>query len=107
MKTTTVVLFVIMLFLLFEKTVSQVSQVSPSFAQFAQFAVSDSTDSMFSRKVAPMVSQSLASEEFLISGVSRLYDELCSQLCEMKTTILLPCAAHMKIRESSTLKFIT
>ena len=32
MKTTTVVLFVIMLFLLFEKTVSQVSQVSPSFA---------------------------------------------------------------------------
>ena len=86
---------------------SQVSQVSPSFAQFAQFAVSDSTDSMFSRKVAPMVSQSLASEEFLISGVSRLYDELCLQLCEMKTTILLPCAAHMKIRESSTLKFIT
>ena len=71
---------------------SQVSQVSPS---FAQFAVSDSTDSMFSRKVAPMVSQSLASEEFLISGVSRLYDELCSQLCEMKTTILFAmCYAH-------------
>ena len=43
----------------------------------------DSTDSTFSRKVAPMVSQSLASEEFLISGVSRLYDELCSQLCEI------------------------
>ena len=90
MKTTTVVLFVIMLFLLFEKTESSESSESGEstesiFRQFAQFAVSDSTDSMFSRKVAPMVSQSLASEEFLNSGVSRLYDELCSQLCERKT----------------------
>ena len=94
------------LFPLFDNNESSESGES-MFRHFAQFAVSDSTDSMFSRKVAPMVSQSLASEEFLISGVSRLYDELCSQLCEMKTTILLPCAAHMKIRESSTLKFIT
>ena len=93
MKTTTVVLFVIMLFLLFEKTESGESSES-IFRQFAQFAVSDSTDSMFSRKVAPMVSQSLASEEFLNSGVSRLYDELCSQLCERKT--LTPKIVHCR-----------
>ena len=43
MKTTTVVLFVIMLFLLFEKTESG----EPFFRQFAKFAVSDSTDSTF------------------------------------------------------------
>ena len=42
-----------------------------------------------------------------ISCVSRLFDTVRCGFVRGKLPYFLPCAAHMKIRESSTLKFIT
>ena len=89
----TVVMFVIQLFLLFDKTesvnqvnqVNQVSQVIPLIPPIPPIPPIPVIPPI-PRSLAKLhlsVSQSLASEEFLISGVSRLYDELCSQLCEI------------------------
>ena len=74
----TVVMFVIQLFLLFDKTESgEPSEPSDSTDS------TDSTDSMFSRKVTPIWCRKASQARSLISGVSRLCDELCSQLCEI------------------------
>ncbi len=73
-----VIMFVIQLFLLFDKTESgepgELGEPSESGEPLIPCSLA---------KLHLSVSQSLASEEFLISGVSRLCDELCSQLCEI------------------------
>ncbi len=91
-KIKTVVQVVFGLFPLFDNSDSSES-TEPSdsiFRQFAQFAVSDSTDSTFQN-----------------SCVSRLFDTDRCNFVRGNLPYFLPCAEHMKIRESSTLKFKT